>query len=309
MGRDGRILVTSRVPRSGNFGLGQPGDFNELDQTIRAACKKAGLDPDRKPIASLGVYCLAGADLPVDDRRIGRELQRRGWTAHSLVRNDTFAVLKAGTDRGWGVAVVCGAGLNCSGIAPDGRIVRFPALGDLSGDYASGGGWVGMRALGAAVRARDGRGQPTALEQLVPEHFGMRSPAAVMTAVYVGRLEEHRLRELPPVVFRAAGKGDGVARDILDQLADEVIAMGAGAIRRLRLGSKDVEVILGGGIFQNTDGLFFSRIREGISATAPRAQTRRLTSPPVVGAALIGLDRLGAPTAARVRLRRSLRDR
>lgn len=308
VGRDGRILSTLRVPRSGNFGLGQPGDFNDLDQMIRAACKKGGLDPDRKPIASVGVYCLAGADLPIDDRRIGRELQRRGWTEQSLVRNDTFAVLKAGTDRGWGVAVVCGAGLNCSGIAPDGRIVRFPALGELSGDFASGGGWVGMRALGAAVRARDGRGGRTALERLVPAHFGMRSPAAVMTAVYVGRLEEHRLRELPPLVFQAATKGDGVARDILDQLADEVIAMAASAIRRLRLGSKDVEVILGGGIFQNTDGPFFARIREGISATAPRAQTRRLSTPPVVGAALLGLGLLGAPTAAYARLRGSSTD-
>jgi hypothetical protein len=34
----------------------------------------------------------------------------RGWAARVTVANDTFAILRAGTDRGWGVALVCGAG-------------------------------------------------------------------------------------------------------------------------------------------------------------------------------------------------------
>lgn len=305
--RDGRLLTTSRLARSGNLGLGQGGEFSDLDHAIRAACRKAGLDPERKPIASTGVYCLAGADFPIDDRRISRELQRRGWTVRSLVRNDTFAVLQAGTDRGWGVAVVCGAGLNCSGVAPDGRTVRFAALGELSGDLAAGGGWVGTRALAAAIRGRDGRGVRTVLERLVPAYFGRRSPGAVMEAMYVGRLDTKRLLELPPVVFRAAGQGDAVAREILDRLADEVVAMAASTIRRLRLSGKDVEVILGGGIFHNEDQPFLGRIRAGIEATASHAVVRRLSSPPVLGAALIGLNQIHAPAAARARLRASFR--
>ena len=44
-----------------------------------------------------------------------------GLAAEPLLRNDTFAVMRAGASRGWGVAVVCGAGFNCTGVGPDGR--------------------------------------------------------------------------------------------------------------------------------------------------------------------------------------------
>ena len=115
---------------------------------IRAACADAGIDPDRRPIAATAVYCVAGADIPVDDRRIAAELGGRGWARKTIVRNDTFAMLRAGTERGWGVAVVCGSGLNCAGVGPDGRVVRFPSFGELSGDRAHGGGWLGRAALG-----------------------------------------------------------------------------------------------------------------------------------------------------------------
>jgi len=125
----------------------------------------------------------------------------------------------------------------------------------------------------------------------------------------VGRLDAKRLLELPPLVFRAAGHGDAAAREILDRLADEVVAMAATTIRRLRLTSKDVEVILGGGIFQTQDEPFLGRIQAGIEATAPHAVVRRLSTPPVVGAALMGLDQIGAPAAARARLRASLHPR
>lgn len=46
--------------------------------------------------------------------------------------NGTFAVMRSGLDDGppyWGVAVVCGSGINCVAVAPDGRTVRYLALG------------------------------------------------------------------------------------------------------------------------------------------------------------------------------------
>src|SRR5207237_367317 len=105
---------------------------------VAEVCKSAGQDPEAVPIAELGMYCLAGADFPADERRIARGLAKRGWTTTDVIRNDTFAVLRAGSDRSWGVAVVCGYGINCSGVAPDGRTFRFPALGEISGDWGGG---------------------------------------------------------------------------------------------------------------------------------------------------------------------------
>jgi N-acetylglucosamine kinase-like BadF-type ATPase len=253
----------------------------------------------------VGVFCVAGADLPADDRRILQWLRRQGWTTDTILRNDTFAVLRAGTDRIWGVGVVCGFGTNCAAVAPDGRTFRLPALGWIAGDWG-GGSDIGETAVWHAIRSEDGRGERTALATMVPAHFGLRRPRQVMEALYGGDIGVRRLATLAPVVFDAAAAGDGVARSIVDRQADEVVTMAGAAIRRLRMSRLDVDVVLGGGVFRNAFTPFFDRIEEGIRGIAPAARVSVLTVPPVIGAALLGLDRLGAARGTKERVRRSL---
>jgi hypothetical protein len=59
-------------------------------------------------------------------------------------------------------------------------------------------------------------------------------------------------------------------------------------------------------VIRSGDRRFLNRIKAGILAAAPRAMIRRLDSPPVLGAAFIGLDKVGASRAARSRLRSAL---
>jgi N-acetylglucosamine kinase-like BadF-type ATPase len=303
--RSGTVLGAARQVAPSSVG-GANGSVDALGDVIGAAARDARLDPSKRPIAVLGVYCLAGADVPFDERRIDRALTQLAWTKRNIVRNDTYAVLRAGSERGWGVGMVCGAGMNCVGIAPTGRQVRFASLGPLSGDIAAGGEWVGLAALGAAMRARDGRGPRTELEQAIPRHFGMTRSETVMRAMHRGALDQDLLVELAPVVFRAAGSGDRVAREILNQLADEVVAMVTATIRRLHVAKSDVDVVLGGGIFLADDRSFIGRVEQGIQTVAQRANILRLLLPPVLGAALIGLDELGADRGASGRLRESI---
>jgi N-acetylglucosamine kinase-like BadF-type ATPase len=279
-------------------------EIEGVDGAIAEACRDAGVDPDRLPVAALGLYCVAGADLPADELRIANQIRMRGWTQTDVVLNDTFAVLRAGSDRGWGVAVVCGHGVNCSGVGPDGRTFRFPAIGHVSGDWG-GGVDLGSSALWHAVRARDGRGPDTILAELVPAQFGLDHPRRVVEAIHFGRISEDRVTELAPLIFVASARGDAVARTVADRQADEIVAMAAVAMRRLRLTRLDVEVILGGGVFRAEDPAFFSRIEDGVRAVSPAATVRVLTEPPVVGAVLLGLDRLGASRRAAERARAS----
>jgi len=305
--RDGTVLGAARI-LTGTGTDGMPGEdehMRPIEEAARAAARAAGRDPDAGPVAGLGVYCLSGADLPVDDRRIGRRLRRTRLTEEDLVRNDSFAVLRAGTDRAWGVGVVCGYGTNCSGVAPDGRVTRFPAIGPVSGDFG-GGVELGTMALWHAIRDEDGRGPATALRGVVPAHFGLRRPSQVMQALYLGTLDTHRLTELTPLLFRTARGGDVIARDLVWRQADEIVAMATVAIRRLRLRRLDVDVVLGGGVFRNGWVAFLERIEAGVHAVAPEASIHVLDTPPVVGAAVIGLERLGAPAAAHRRVRDGL---
>src|SRR4029077_494474 len=94
-----------------------------LERLRREAAAAAGLEPEA--VAEVASLCMAGVDFPTEERALRDAIEARGWAAHVSIANDTFAVLRAGTERGWGVAVVCGAGINCVGVSPDGRHARF----------------------------------------------------------------------------------------------------------------------------------------------------------------------------------------
>ena len=259
------------------------------------------------PIA-VGSFCLAGADFPRDVRLLRDAIGDQHVANRIEVRNDAFAALRAGSPSGWGVVVISGAGVNSVGVGPDGREARLAGIGDLSGDW--GGGYaVGQEALTAAVRARDGRGSPTSLAVIVPRALGKRRPIDVTRAMYDGRMSRRRLEELAPLVFAAAAEGDEVARGIVDRLADELAVMAAAIARRLRVASREVDIVLTGGVFRTDEAGFYARLEERLRAALPLARTRRLTERPVLGAALIGLDAIGAARggAAERRLRSAFR--
>lgn len=295
VGSDGRLVAALRGPTTSHQQVGLEAGADRLAALVRQARALGGLPASGHP-AELAVYALAGADTAADERRLTRALDERGLARGSFVMNDSFAPLRAGSDRGWGVVLICGSGVNAAGIAPDGRRARLAALGGISGDWG-GGGDVGLAALGAAVRARDGRGARTSLESLVPAFFGFARPIDLTRAIEAGTVPESRLRELSPVVFRTAGYGDPVARSIVDRLADELVAMACAIIRRLSLTRRQPDVVLAGGVFAARDEPFEARIRAGVRAVAHGADVRRSAALPVLGAALLGLDhleRLGA---------------
>src|SRR5262249_31221306 len=152
-------------------------------------------------------------DLPEDETAATDALRRLGVAERLLVRNDVPAILRAGTSRGWGVAITAGAGINAVGIHPEGREAGFLALGDVSGDW--GGAYsVGAAGLGAAVRAGDGRGPDTVLRRTVEEMF-RTPPEDVAVAVSRGQILRRVLRDLAPAVLRAADAGDAAAREIV----------------------------------------------------------------------------------------------
>ncbi len=300
---DGTLLGAARGGGSNHQFSGLDGAMDALDGAISEALGAAGVDPAARPALRTGAYCLAGVDFPVDEERLGSAIQARGWTSSDLVRNDTLAVLRAGARSGWGIAVVCGSGLNCVGLGPDGAIERFPSLAELSGDFTPGGSWLGVRALGLALRSGDGRGGPTALTGLVPAHFDLPDPEAVLTAVYTGELEYGRLFELARVCLDAAGGGDAPAIEAVTLLADEVATMITAMVGRLGVEGEDVEVVLGGGVFDSGYRGFAEHVESRVRAVAPRARFRPLDAAPVLGAALLGLDAIGAPDRAEDRLR------
>jgi hypothetical protein len=106
--------------------------------------------------------------------------------------------------------------------------------------------------------------------------------------------------ELAPLVMATAGL-DAVARSIVDRLIEEIVASARAAVRRL--GFAETEVLVGGGLMRSADDSLLARIAAGLG---PGLTLRRTSAPPIVGAALLGLDDVGANPAAQQRLRKEL---
>jgi N-acetylglucosamine kinase-like BadF-type ATPase len=296
VGAEGELLTLVRGPQSSPQIVGLAQALEVLD----GLHAEAGAD-GRARVAQLN---MSGVDFPSEEQELREAIEERGWANRTGVDNDTFAVLRAGTERGWGVAVVCGSGINCVGVSSDGRHARFPALGQITGDWG-GGSDVGHAALYSAVRSQDGRGPQTTLERAVPAHFGLETPIEVAEAIHRGRIRSRRLLELPPVVF-AEAEHDRVAREILDRVASEIVAMARVALERLDLVDEPTEVLLGGGLLQSGDGRLRGAVQTELRRAAPNASVTAAGSPPIVGAALLGLDAIGASAQAQRRVRAEL---
>jgi N-acetylglucosamine kinase-like BadF-type ATPase len=304
LGADGSVLSLVRGPQSSPQHLGVEGCVGVLEGLLAEAVREARLEGHAGRIADVASALLAGVDFPSEEDAVREAIERRGWARRVHVDNDTFAVLRAGTERGWGVAVTCGAGINCVGVSPDGRHARFPALGAITGDWG-GGHDLGLAAVYAAARSEDGRGPRTSLERAVPAHFGLTTPSELAEAMHVGRIEQRRVIELAPLVLAEAAD-DAIAAEIVQRLATEVVALARVALTRLGLASEPVEVLLGGGVLQDVDGDLLAAIDAGLREAAPAVTVRPTASPAIVGAALLGLDELGAGEREQARARREL---
>ncbi|MFJ4774984.1 N-acetylglucosamine kinase [Streptomyces sp. NPDC088762] len=300
---DGSVMCTGRA---GGFQPSRTGVAAAVD-VIAEAMASVGLDgggPGR-PVAEHVSACLANADFPVEEWKLAREIKRRGWGRATAVHNDTFALLRAGLPadaEARGVAVVCGAGINCVGVSPDGRTARFPSIGRISGDWGGGGG-LAEEALWFAARAEDGRGGATELARALPAHFGLGSVYALIEALHLERIPGARRHELTPVLFAVAAAGDPVALSLVHRQAEEIATMATVALRRLDLLAEEVPVVLGGSVLAARHPQLNGRVEELLAERAPYARVTVVTAPPVLGAALLGLDALGAPVRAREKVR------
>src|SRR5262249_29282984 len=125
---NGEVLSHVRGPLSSPHHLGLEGSLGVLADLLGQALNEAGLPNGSGPVAEVGQLLLAGVDFPSEVQQMQTAATERRLAARISVGNDTFAVLRAGTEHGWGVGVVCGSGINCVGVAPRGRHARFPAL-------------------------------------------------------------------------------------------------------------------------------------------------------------------------------------
>jgi N-acetylglucosamine kinase-like BadF-type ATPase len=295
IGLDGEVVARARGRGGNPQVLGWAPVRAELDRLRGVVLDAAG---DR-PLLLQHCY-LAGLDLPEELAVADRELAHWRALAPLHAENDLFALLRAGTASKDAVAVVCGTGINALGARADGATARFPSLGELSGDWGGGSG-LGPLALWHAIRAEDGRGPATSLRAAVPAAFGLDSVRALAEAVHFARIPREALNDLTPVLFAEAEAGDPVAAGVVDRQAEEIVGMAEVLLRRLDLLDRPLPVVLGGSVLAARAPRLVAGVQAGLAERAARASPTWVTAPPVVGAALLALEAVGAAPAALAR--------
>jgi N-acetylglucosamine kinase-like BadF-type ATPase len=285
---DGEVLGFVRGPTASPHVVGLDGAVAVLRSLVGAVRSAAAVS-----MVDVAALYLAGADLPMEVTRLRAAVAAERWASLSVVDNDCFALLRAGTAMPDAIAVVCGAGTNCVGRSADGRVARFPALGAISGDWG-GGHDLAEHALRYAARGEDGRGAPTALTAAVARHFGLPTVQSVSIALHIGELPMSAVHDLAPLVFEVAAAGDPVASDLVRRQAEEILAQHRVAADRLGLRRSPHALVLGGGVLRARHPQLHEQLVAGARAQAPQVEIRLVTAPPVVGAALLALDALGA---------------
>ena len=299
-GSKSHALVANEEGQAVGFGEGGPGNWEvvgwdglaaTLGTITDQALAMAGIG--KTQIAAAG-YGIAGYDWPSEAEPTRQAIESLGLDGPYALVNDTVVGLLAGASEGWGVAVVAGTSNNCRGRDRQSREGRVTGCGTWFGE---GGGAAEMVARAVQVVAMEWtrRGPATQLSQSFLQLTGAADLADLLEGLYMGRYELSA--SAAPLIFQVAADCDQVAQELIRWAGTELGSLAVGVIRQLGFEALDPEVVLVGSLYDGSPALI-ETMQETIHAVAPRARLVRLTAPPVVGGALLGMEQVGLPTAS-----------
>ena len=229
---------------------------------------------------------LSGTVSPAD-RQLALDLVRPLDLASSgqlWVDHDARAALAGGLSLRPGLVLVAGTGSVCYG-----RVGTASALvggqGHLLGDEGSGY-WLGLEGLKVALRASDGRGAATVLDDRLRLALHLDSWDGVLHRVHKQGLSRAEIAALARLVLDAAAEGDAAALSVTEAGAGALTELVQAAQARLNL--RTLRVVACGGALLNS-ALYFELTRRSLDRLL-EAQLLRPERPPAQGAALLAIQ-------------------
>jgi N-acetylglucosamine kinase-like BadF-type ATPase len=297
--RDGTIVGAGRAGCGDIYGCETPeGAVDEVELAASNALAAAGASPGDVVAAT---FSLAGADWPEDHDFLHTELSRRLAGAREIeVVNDALGALRAGTDDGVGVAVVCGTGGCVGARAPGGRVWHSSWW-----TPHTGGTTIGTLALEGVYRAELETGPPTSLTNAALTLFEAGTVEELLHA-FTRRGGRPRVdaSRFAPAVLREAAAGDAVARGIVVDQGRLLGELAAAAARIVGLAGQPYPLVLLGGVLRGGDA---DRLRAEVVSHVPEATPVAARFEPAAGALLLAFDAVGLRADER-RLRETLPD-
>lgn len=286
-------LLTDENGQAVGFGTAGAGNWQvvgydglkaALYQAVDVACAMAGIQKDAIAGAGFGV---AGYDFPATDRQPHLEtLATLGLVCPIDVVNDGINGLLAGTRSGIGISLAAGSGVNCCGRGPNGEQGRIVGNGINFGEFGGGSEivWQGLHQVNYAWIQRI---PPTLLTQIYLDAVGATDELDLMEGLSNERY--HLYPAIAVQIFDAAQKEDAAALNVVNWASAELAWLAISVARQLGMQDSVVEIVLSGSIFKAGE-ILTKPMRAQILAHVPQAQFTHLSVPPVVGAALLGME-------------------
>jgi N-acetylglucosamine kinase-like BadF-type ATPase len=289
------------------FGRGGPSNVDAVGAeaaasairaVLREALRDAGVDD-----ADVGTAVVGLAGTPSDE--IARSVKSEFSPGASYFVNDVIAAWASGTWLEPGVAVISGTGSHVFGVNAAGESWRTGGWGHVLGDEGSGY-WLGLHAMNAALRYRDGSGPETALLDAAVAFYRLDAIEDLQELAYGKPLTKSEIAAFAEQVEKAATAGDRVAAALFETAADDLAKQVHAPIEALGLeGAFKVAIV--GGVFAS-GGCLRAPFEAAVREFAADAQFVDPEIPPVGGSLLLGLRAEGVGDVDREALRSALSD-
>lgn len=189
-----------------------------------------------------------------------------------------------------GVVVIAGGGSISYGVDADGNEAVAGGLGYLMGD--DGSAWdIGLRAIQAATRANDTRGDETALLPFVMDHFELGSMREIVRVLYGPDFTRDKVSAIAPDVVRIA-EHDAVAHQIVTSAGEKLAQITLATIHQLHQPEFAVDVYPTGGVFA-AGPLITEPFQQELRQGWPTAVIKKSRFAPVVGGLIQAVRCLG----------------
>ncbi len=285
---DGNILGIGKAGTSNYHIIGLRRAIASIMEAIEFAEENAGLNIQRYKVACLG---LAGAGRS-DDRLILLDAVRELRIFDKvIIKHDAAIALAGATVLKPGVIVIAGTGAMAYGINQSGEEKRSGGWGNILGDEGSAY-YIGRKALNAACKAYDGRGNPTTLLDAIIQFWKLKDFDSIIKKVYGMTNSVQDIASIAPLVSKAAEARDEVAVEILKDSARELALCTISVIKGLRMENDKFTVAISGSVF-NAGDIIIKPFKEYIASVSMSANIINPMFSPVIGAVLLALQETG----------------
>jgi N-acetylglucosamine kinase-like BadF-type ATPase len=287
-------VVADEGGRTLGAGLGGRGDIYNADTPETAIETIAGVVGEaldaagaRAADVAAATFSLAGADWPEDFALLERALpERLGLRDTPLVVNDALGALRGGAPDWIGVSIVAGTYNAIGARRGDGRVFHLGFWPD-----GAGGRNIAQDGLHAIYRASLDLGPATSLSERAFALYGADDAIDLLHEfTRRGGLSDADVDRFAPVVLEAADAGDEVAQAIVAEKGAILGRQGRACAAQLDLPLDGLRIVLSGRVLAHPT----ERLAAAAMVELPGAIAVRHPVPPVAGAVLLALDRIGA---------------